>query len=110
MGRGFFIALGSAFGLFGGVGLVESGGALDLIVKPMVFVMIAAIFFLSGIWTVNAAKSFTLIVQTAGSDILNLMAALGSLLKLYYMQFWLILDSLIVLVIAFAVFVGMGLF
>ena len=106
----FFIAMGLTFGLVGVVGLVESEGALDLILKPIIFMMIAAIFFLSGIWTVNAAKSFSLIVQTAGSDILNLMNGLEVLLKLYYMQFWLVIDSLVVLVIAFVVLVAMGLF
>ena len=106
----FFIAMGAAFGLVGVVGLVESEGALDLILKPIIFMMIAAIFFLSGIWTVNAAKSFSLIVKTTGSDVLNLMNGLEVLLKLYYMQFWLVIDSLVVLVIAFVVLVAMGLF
>ena len=108
--RIFFIAMGVAFGLVGVVGLVESEGALDLILKPMIFTMTAAILFLSGIWTVNAAKSFTLIVKTTGSDILNLMNALGTLLKLYAMQFWLVIVSLVVLVIAFAIVVAMGIF
>ena len=106
----FFIAMGAAFGLVGVVGLVESEGALDLILKPMISIMIAAIFILSGIWTENAAKSFRLVVKTKGSDILNVMNALESLLKLYYMQFWLIIDSLMVLVIAFVILVGLGLF
>jgi len=104
----FFVALGLAFGLLGVAGLVATEGAVDLIVKPMIFVMVAVIFFLSGIWTVNAARSFTLIVQTTGSDILNLMNALGTLRKLYYMQFWLIIISLVALLIAFAIFLVMG--
>ena len=99
-----------AFGLSGAAGLVESEGALDLIIKPIISLMAALIFFLSGIWSVNAAKSFTLIVQTTGSDILNLMNALGRLLKLYSMQFWLVIGSLVALVIAFAIFVGVGIF
>ncbi len=104
----FFIALGLAFGLLGVAGLVATEGAVDLIVKPMILVMVAVIFFLSGLWTVNAARSFTLIVQTTGSDILNLMNALGTLRKLYYMQFWLIIISLVALLIAFAIFLVMG--
>jgi len=104
----FFVALGLAFGLLGVAGLVATEGAVDLIVKPMILVMVAVIFFLSGIWTVNAARSFTLIVQTTGSDILNLMNALGTLRKLYYMQFWLIIISLVALLIAFAIFLVMG--
>ena len=104
----FFVALGLAFGLLGVAGLVATEGAIDLIIKPMTLVMIAVIFFLSGIWTINAAKSFALIVQTTGSDILNLMNALGTLRKLYYMQFWLIIISLVALVIVFAIFLVMG--
>jgi len=104
----FFVALGLAFGLLGVAGLVATEGAVDLIVKPIILVMVAVIFFLSGIWTVNAARLFTLIVQTTGSDILNLMNALGTLRKLYYMQFWLIIISLVALLIAFAIFLVMG--
>ena len=104
----FFVALGLAFGLLGVAGLVATEGAVDLIVKPMILVMVAVIFFLSGIWTVNAARLFTLIVQTTGSDILNLMNALGTLRKLYYMQFWLIIISLVALLIAFAIFLVLG--
>jgi hypothetical protein len=104
----FFVALGLAFGLLGVAGLVATEGAVDLIVKPMILVMVAVIFFLSGIWTVNAARLFTLIVQTTGSDILNLMNALGTLRKLYYMQFRLIIISLVALLIAFAIFLVMG--
>jgi len=104
----FFVALGLAFGLLGVAGLVATEGAVDLIVKPMILVMVAVIFFLSGIWTVNAARSFTLIIQTTGSDILNLMNALGTLRKLYYMQFWLIIICLVALLIAFAIFLVMG--
>src|SRR3989338_10210864 len=104
----FLVALGLAFGLVGTAGLYATEGAVDLMVKPTIFVMVAVIFFLSGIWTVNAAKSFTLIVQTTGSDILNLMNALGTLRKLYYMQFWLIIISLVALLIAFAIFLVLG--
>src|SRR3990167_6698652 len=103
----FLVALGLAFGLVGIAGLFATEGAVDLMVKPTIFVM-TAIIFLSGIWTVNAAKSFTLIVQTTGSDILNLMNALGTLRKLYYMQFWLIIISLVALLIAFAIFLVLG--
>ena len=106
----FSIALGLAFGLFGVIGLVESERALDLMIKPIMSLMIATIFFLGGIWTVNAAKSFTLIVRTTGSDILNLMNALGALLKAYSMQFWLVIGSLVAIVITFALFVAVGIF
>lgn len=106
----FFMAIGVACGAVGAVSLVQSGWAFELMTRAIILIMIAAIFVLTGIWTVDAAKSFTLIVKTAGSDIQNLMHALGDLLKLYYMQFWLIIDSLVVFVVAIAVLIGIGAF
>ena len=52
--------------------------------------LIAGIFFLLiGTWTKNAASAFKQIVSTAGTDIENLMIALGELRKLYTLQYWL---------------------
>jgi len=45
-----------------------------------------ALFYLIARWTTHAARSFESIVTTAGSDIRNLMTALGDLLKLYRLQ------------------------
>lgn len=90
----------------GGMGLVsivilgKSTAVSALNLNALIFFVFALIFLLTGIWTVSAARSFALIVKTAGSDIPNLMHALTSLLKLYYMKFWLIIDSLIVFVVA----------
>lgn len=48
-----------------------------------------------GVWTNKSASSFKLIVNTQGNDIENLMGALGELRKLYTLQYWLLILSLI---------------
>lgn len=53
-----------------------------------------------GLWTRNASLAFKQIVTTAGSDIENLMIALGELRKLYTLQYWLVMIVLIFLVLA----------
>jgi len=85
--------------------LLES--ALELF--ALIFLLFAVVFLLVGIWTSSAAKSFSLIAATSGSDLGNLMNALTSLLKLYYLQFWLIIDSLIVAAIVSLILYNMNL-
>ncbi len=64
--------------------------------------LIQGIFsLLIGTWTKNAASAFKQIVSTAGTDIENLMIALGELRKLYTLQYWLSLIALIFVAIAF---------
>ena len=94
------ILTGSATGLVSIVSLGKSAAVPAFNLNVLIFLLFAVIFLLTGIWTANAAKSFALIVKTSGSDIRNLMDSLTSLLKLYYMQFWLIIDSLIALIVA----------
>ncbi|MEB3282761.1 MAG: hypothetical protein VKK42_27965 [Lyngbya sp.] len=55
---------------------------------------------LIGTWTRNAAQAFKQIVTTAGTDIQNLMIALGELRKLYTLQYWLVIIALIFFLIA----------
>lgn len=64
------------------------------------------VFALVGFWTRRAAASFTLIVDTEGHDISNLMSALGEVRKLYALQYWAVIVSLVLLVIAL-IFGGM---
>lgn len=54
---------------------------------------------LTGIWTRNAAQAFNRVVSTTGSDIENIMGALGELRKLYTLQYWLIVIMLVALAI-----------
>ena len=103
------ILIGSATGLVSIVSLGKSAAVPAFNLNVFIFLLFAVIFLLTGIWTANAAKSFALIVKTSGSDIRNLMDALTSLLKLYYMQFWLIIDSLIALIVATLVLLSMNL-
>ncbi|EAW34528.1 hypothetical protein [Lyngbya sp. PCC 8106] len=56
---------------------------------------------LIGTWTRNAAKAFKQIVTTAGTDIENLMIALGELRKLYTLQYWLVIIALVFFAILF---------
>jgi len=71
-----------------------------------------AVVLLIGIWTYQASKSFRMIVDTKGQDMMHLMSALESLRKLYNLQFWLLIAGIIIFVIAIilAVVVGAGAF
>jgi len=103
------ILIGSATGLASIVSLGKSAAESVFNLNALIFLLFALIFLLTGIWTAKAARSFALIVKTSGSDIGNLMDAVTSLLKLYYMQFWLLLDSLIALIVAALVLLSMNL-
>ena len=54
-----------------------------------------------GVWTRSSARSFQLVVDTKGSDIPNLMNALGELRRLYSLQKWLMIVMLVLFVLAF---------
>ncbi|NBD15223.1 MAG: hypothetical protein GVY04_03490 [Cyanobacteria bacterium] len=56
-----------------------------------------------GFWTIKAAKSFQLIVDTEGRDIENLMGALGELRKLYGFQYWILIIAIIFVVIGLVI-------
>ncbi|MBI2347289.1 MAG: hypothetical protein HYV05_01410 [Deltaproteobacteria bacterium] len=105
----FLLVIGGVIGLASAAFLVKSllESALELF--ALIFLLFAVIFLLVGIWTSSAAKSFSLIAATSGSDLGNLMNALISLLKLYYLQFWLIIDSLIVAAIVSLILYNMNL-
>jgi hypothetical protein len=57
-------------------------------------------FLLIGIWTRDAGSSFRQIVDSKGNDIRNLMDAIGSLKKLYTLQYWLLVIALVLVAIA----------
>ncbi len=105
----FLLVIGGVIGLASAMFLVKSllESALELF--ALIFLLFAVIFLLVGIWTSSAGKSFSLIAATSGSDLSNLMNALTSLLKLYYLQFWLIIDSLIVAAIVSLILYNMNL-
>lgn len=68
------------------------------------------LLLLIGFWTRNASQSFSRIVNTTGTDIENMMGALGELRKLYTLQYWLIIIVLIFLVLALVLGVLAGIF
>lgn len=63
-----------------------------------------------GIWTRSAARSFQLVVDTKGSDITNMMNALGELRRLYNLQKWLMILGLVLVIGAFVLGIVAGIF
>lgn len=104
----FLLVIGGVIGVASAGFLVKSALESSLELIALIFLLFAVTFLLVGIWTSSAGKSFSLIAATSGSDVDNLMNALTSLLKLYYLQFWLIIDSLIVAAIVSVVLYNMN--
>jgi hypothetical protein len=95
----FLIALGVLL-LIGGIISVRSG-EIGGIINGVIQILI-------GFWTHKAASSFQRIVDTQGSDITNLMGALGELRNLYSFQFWLILIGIIFIAVALVIALILG--
>ncbi|MFM6189745.1 MAG: hypothetical protein ACKPEN_19875 [Planktothrix sp.] len=95
----FLIATG-ALGTLAGIITIMQGGFSGIVQ--------GVVLLITGIWTINAAKGFQLIVNTEGNDIENLMGALGQLRKLYTLQYWSFLIALIFIVIAFIILLIFG--
>lgn len=55
------------------------------------------LLLLVGLWTRNAAQSFKRVVSTTGADIENIMGALAELRKLYTLQYWIVIITLVFL-------------
>ena len=94
---GIFYIVASCF-----VGLA---GLVALFFSPMVGVFYLALLtpqLLIGIWTINAAQSFKLVVGTKGRDIPHLMGALTALRRLYTLMFWLLIAALVLIMLAIA--------
>ena len=86
----FLIAIGVLLILAGIINF--RAGGFSTIIQGIVQLIV-------GIWTAKAATSFQLIVKTQGSDIENLMSALGELRKLYTLQYWVFIIALILIAI-----------
>jgi len=97
----FLIALGVLL-IVGGIFNLRRG-EIGSIITGVVQVII-------GFWTNKAASAFQKIVTTQGSDIENLMGALGELRKLYTLQYWLILIAAIFIIITLVVALFSGSF
>jgi len=82
------------------MGVVTIGGdGISSIIQAVLMLIIA-------VWTRKAALAFEGIVQTEGSDMTNLMDALGELKKLYTLQYWVIIIAIIF--VGIALVIGMG--
>ena len=95
---GTLLLVAGVLNLLGGLVAMFSDAAsgVSTLVSGVVYLAI-------GLWTRKAADSFKEIVDTEGSDVDHLMGALGQLLKLYRLQYWLIMIILVVAVLVFVV-------
>jgi hypothetical protein len=94
---GIFYIVASCF-----VGLA---GLVAMFFSPLIgafYLVLLTPELLIGIWTINAAQSFKLVVDTKGRDIPHLMGALTALRKLYTLMFWLLIAALVLVVLAVA--------
>ena len=85
--------------------LIGLAGLVALLIAPLsgvLYIILLTPQLLIGIWTINAANSFKLVVDTRGHDIPHLMNALTSLRKLYTLMFWLLIVALVLVVLAIA--------
>ncbi len=96
----YFLIASGVLGALAGIITIMQGGFSALVQGVVLLV--------TGIWTINASKAFKLIVETQGNDIENLMGALGQLRKLYTLQFWLFMISLIFVAIGLILIVIFG--
>lgn len=95
IGVGVLIAISGLFTLLrGGIGNIING-VVQIII---------------GVWTNKAASSFQLMVDTQGNDIENLMGALGELRKLYTLQYWLLILTLVFMVLGLVLAIFSGAF
>lgn len=96
----YFLIASGVLGAITGLIMVLKGGFGGLVQ--------GVILLITGIWTINAAKAFQLIVDTQGNDIENLMGALGQLRKLYTLQYWLFLIAVIFMAIGLIAAIVLG--
>ncbi len=96
--------------------VVGLAGLIGLFFSPIIGVAYLVLLtpeLLIGIWTLTAASSLMLIVDTKGHDIPHLMHALTSLRKLYNLMFWLLIITFALITVSVAVVLllwSMGMF
>lgn len=96
----FLITMG-VLGIIAGILSIGARGAVGSIIQ-------ALFLLITGIWTFKACSSFQNIVDTQGQDIENLMLALGELRKLYALQYWLLIITLIFVALALVFGIVLG--
>jgi hypothetical protein len=80
--------------------IVAVSGLFTLSRGGIIYIFMAALYLIIGIWTIRAANSFKLIVDTEASDISHLMNALNELKKLYTLQYVLMIIAIVFMAIA----------
>jgi len=88
---GRFMIAFSVLAIIGGAATFADDG-LNAIIQGVFIIVLA-------VWTLRAASAFSSITTTEGSDISNLMTALGELRKLYTLQYWLIIVAIVLVII-----------
>ncbi len=86
----FGLVVGVMIAALGIFSLGSDGQGLVFLVQSVFVIMVA-------LWTRRAALSFRQVVETTGSDITNVMSALGELKKLYTLHYWLIIVGILVM-------------
>jgi hypothetical protein len=105
---GILMIIGAVLALISGAVALFSSAAQNTLDFSSI---IQGIFLLiTGLWTRNAAQAFNRVVNTTGSDIENMLGALGELRKLYTLQYWLIIILLVALVVTLILGLIAGLF
>jgi uncharacterized protein involved in cysteine biosynthesis len=66
------------------------------------------VLLLIGVWGLNVARSFQLVVDTEGNDIDHLMNAVGNLNKLVGLAYWLLMIIIFVVLLAFILGMVLG--
>lgn len=79
-------------------------GAQERLTLGLVYILTGVLQLIVGIWTRQASVAFHDIVRTQGADISHLMDALAAIRKLYTLQYWVILISLIMLIVGVLAF------
>ncbi|MCX6144498.1 MAG: hypothetical protein NTZ35_14920 [Ignavibacteriales bacterium] len=92
---GYFYVVASALVGLAGLGFMFVNAWIGLF-----YMILLTPELLIGIWTLNAGKSFRLVVDTMGQDIPHLMNALGALRRLYTLMFWILIIGLVFMVLA----------
>ena len=89
----FGLVVGVMIAVLGLFSLGGDGQGLVFLVQSVFVITIA-------LWTRRAALGFRQVVETTGSDISNVMSALGELKKLYTLHYWLIIVGILVMGVA----------
>lgn len=96
---GLILIIVGALSLVGGILATVRGGGTAALSEGITSLISGVLYAIVGVWTRKAAASFQQIVDTEGQDIINLSSALAELLKLYTLEFWIMVIALVLFVV-----------